>query len=162
MVTAGHGVAKFSLKQEVMATQPRKIALFSERAPALEALIRKLIARARNCSEACAVINDRKVQVIIDLEVDGVRCLLSRPEEALTSRISFSPRECEIAHMVAKGYPNKTIASVLENSSWKVCTHLRRMFAKLRVSSRAAMVAQMMNAGILARSDDVPRKSKPF
>jgi DNA-binding NarL/FixJ family response regulator len=125
----------------------------------LQALIRKLIAQARNGSEACAVINDRKVQVIIDLEVDGVRCLLTRPEESLTSRISFSPRECEIARMVAKGYPNKTIASVLEISSWTVCTHLRRMFAKLRVSSRAAMVAQMMDAGVLAHSDNLRRKS---
>ena len=28
--------------------------------------------------------------------------------------------------MVAKGYPNKTIAGVLNISSWTVCTHLRR------------------------------------
>ena len=51
--------------------------------------------------------------------------------------------------MVAKGYPNKTIAGVLEISSWTVCTHLRRMFAKLGVSSRAAMVAKMMDLGML-------------
>jgi DNA-binding NarL/FixJ family response regulator len=102
------------------------------------------------------------VQVIIDLEVDGVRCLLTRPEEARMPGILFSPRECEIARMVAKGYPNKTIASVVEISSWTVCTHLRRMFAKLRVSSRAAMVAQMMDAGILAHGDDLRRKTKPF
>jgi DNA-binding CsgD family transcriptional regulator len=53
--------------------------------------------------------------------------------------------------MVAKGYPNKTIAAVLEISSWTVCTHLRRMFAKLGVSSRAAMVARMMDTDMLDR-----------
>jgi hypothetical protein len=46
--------------------------------------------------------------------------------------------------MVARGYPNKTIAAVLEINSWAVGTHLRRIFAKLHVSSRAAMVARMI------------------
>jgi hypothetical protein len=46
--------------------------------------------------------------------------------------------------MVAKGYPNKTIAGVLNISAWTVCTHLRRTFAKLGVTSRAAMVARLM------------------
>jgi DNA-binding CsgD family transcriptional regulator len=45
--------------------------------------------------------------------------------------------------MVAKGYPNKAIASVLEISSWTVGTHLRRIFAKVSVNSRAALVAQL-------------------
>jgi DNA-binding NarL/FixJ family response regulator len=159
MVTAGHRVAKSELQQEVTTTH-RKIALPSEVRPALEALIRKLIARARNGSEACVVINDRSVHVLADLEVDGVSCLLTRPEEARTARISFSPRECEIARMVAKGYPNKTIAAVLEISSWTVCTHLRRMFAKLGVSSRAAMVAEMMDAGMFMHTYDLRKMSK--
>ncbi len=46
--------------------------------------------------------------------------------------------------MVARGYPNKTIAAVLEISSWTVNTYLRRMFAKLNVGTRAAMVAKVM------------------
>jgi DNA-binding NarL/FixJ family response regulator len=50
--------------------------------------------------------------------------------------------------MVAKGYPNKTIAAVLEISSWTVCTHMRRIFAKLSVGSRAAMVARLMEDGL--------------
>jgi DNA-binding NarL/FixJ family response regulator len=45
--------------------------------------------------------------------------------------------------MVAQGRPNKVIAAVLNISSWTVCTHLRRIFAKLGVSSRAAMVAKV-------------------
>jgi DNA-binding CsgD family transcriptional regulator len=54
--------------------------------------------------------------------------------------------------MVAKGYPNKTIAAVLEISSWTVGTHLRHIFGKLHVSSRAAMVALMIEAGLIERT----------
>ena len=57
---------------------------------------------------------------------------------------SLTPREQEIVRMVAKGYPNKTIAGVLNISCWTVDTHLRRTFAKLGVASRAAMVARIM------------------
>jgi DNA-binding CsgD family transcriptional regulator len=49
--------------------------------------------------------------------------------------------------MVAKGYPNKTIAAVLDISPWTVCTHLRRIFAKFGVGSRAAMVARLLEEG---------------
>ena len=92
--------------------------------------------------------------VILDVEVDGVRCLLLRPPTppppALPDevRITLSPREQEIARMVARGHPNKTIARVLEISCWTVGTHLRRIFAKLGVGSRAAMVAKLLEEGI--------------
>jgi DNA-binding NarL/FixJ family response regulator len=116
----------------------------------MENLIRKLVAQASYEFEAiCDANNDRKGQVIIDTEIDGIRCLLTRLDKPSVPRISFSPRESEIARMVAKGYPNKTIAAVLEISPWTVCTHLRRIFAKLHVSSRAAMVARLINGGIV-------------
>ena len=57
---------------------------------------------------------------------------------------ALSPREQEIARMVAKGLPNKAIAGVLEISEWTVGSHLRRIFAKLQVTSRAAMVTQWL------------------
>ena len=47
--------------------------------------------------------------------------------------------------MVARGHTNKTIARVLDISLWTVSTHLRRVFAKLGVSSRAAMVAAVLH-----------------
>jgi DNA-binding CsgD family transcriptional regulator len=83
-------------------------------------------------------------EVIIDTHVDGARYLLVRLPESRPLLISLSPREQEIVRMVAKGYPNKTIAGVLNISAWTVCTHLRRTFAKLGVTSRAAMVARLM------------------
>ena len=41
-------------------------------------------------------------------------------EEATRGKVMLSPREEEIARMVAAGYPNKTIAAVLDISSWTV------------------------------------------
>jgi ATP/maltotriose-dependent transcriptional regulator MalT len=52
----------------------------------------------------------------------------------------LSGRELQIATLVALGQANKQIASQLHISEWTVSTHLRRIFAKLGVDSRAAMV----------------------
>jgi DNA-binding NarL/FixJ family response regulator len=52
----------------------------------------------------------------------------------------LTERELEIAMLVALGWPNKQIADRLHISEWTVSTHLRRVFAKLGVHSRAAMV----------------------
>jgi DNA-binding CsgD family transcriptional regulator len=87
-------------------------------------------------------------EVILTTEVDGVQYILirshPRPPHA---QVILSPREVEIARMVAKGYPNKTIAAVLDISPWTVCTYLRRIFAKFGVGSRAAMVARLLEEG---------------
>lgn len=83
-------------------------------------------------------------EIIVDIDVDGARYLLVRMPSATRSLISLSPREHEIVRMVAKGLPNKTIAGVFNISAWTVQTHLRRIFAKLGVTSRAAMIARLM------------------
>jgi DNA-binding CsgD family transcriptional regulator len=80
------------------------------------------------------------------VEHDGFRCVLVATGAAAKQRETplLSPREQEIARMVARGLPNKAIAAVLEISTWTVGTYLRRMFAKLGVTSRAAMIARLM------------------
>jgi DNA-binding CsgD family transcriptional regulator len=89
-------------------------------------------------------------EVVLDLNVAGVRCLVTRvaprPDRP---HIILSPREQEISRMVAKGYANKTISAVLDISSWTVSTYLRRIFAKLGVGSRAAMVARLLKEGLI-------------
>jgi DNA-binding CsgD family transcriptional regulator len=54
----------------------------------------------------------------------------------------LSARELEVAALVAAGRVNKQVATELGISEWTVSTHLRRIFAKLGVDSRAAMVAR--------------------
>jgi DNA-binding CsgD family transcriptional regulator len=105
-------------------------------------LVQQLIGRL--AEQDGAPVSALEAKVILDLEVDGVRCVLVRRLQAERPDAVLSPREWEIARMVAKGYPNKVIARVLEISSWTVSTHLRRIFAKLGVSSRAAMVAHLL------------------
>ena len=95
-------------------------------------------------------------EVLVDTEVEGARYLVVRMRRLGYSRVQLSPRDQEIVRMVAKGHPNKVIADVLNISSWTVCTHLRRIFAKLGVGSRAAMVAQLLELGVLASERRVP------
>jgi len=66
-----------------------------------------------------------------------------------SSRDRLSPREREIALLVAQGLPTKAIARQLGISMWTVSTHLRRIFARFGVGSRAAMVACLFQRGLL-------------
>lgn len=64
----------------------------------------------------------------------------------------LTERELEIATLVALGRPNKQIADRLHISEWTVSTHLRRIFVKLGVRSRAAMVYQCRSLiGVVGR-----------
>jgi DNA-binding CsgD family transcriptional regulator len=99
-------------------------------------------------------------EILVDTEIFGSRYLLVRMPMPTSSRIRLSPREQEIVRMVAKGHPNKVIADVLNISSWTVCTHLRRIFAKLGVGSRAAMVAQLLDVGALPSEHRGPARAK--
>jgi len=88
-------------------------------------------------------------QVLLDVEIGDVRVVAGR-RGAPSPMSMLSPREREIARMVALGYPNKTIASVLDISSWTVASHLRRVFMKLQVTSRAAMITRLYDTGLAA------------
>ena len=52
----------------------------------------------------------------------------------------LTERELQIATLIAHGWSNKRAAAHLAISEWTVATHLRRIFMKLQVDSRAAMV----------------------
>lgn len=52
----------------------------------------------------------------------------------------LTAREREVAKLVATGHVNKEIAKVLRISEWTVSSHLRRIFSKLGVETRAEMV----------------------
>nr|WP_246481185.1 helix-turn-helix transcriptional regulator [Amycolatopsis umgeniensis] len=85
---------------------------------------------------------------LLDVTEYGVRCLLvpvtPEPHDLL------SPREHEVARMVGRGYTNKQIAGVLEISLNTVSAHMRRIFTKLGVGSRAAMVAALTGESLAA------------
>ena len=82
-------------------------------------------------------------QILFDVDFKGARYLLIKMPVTNRNCVTLSPREIEIVRLVAQGHQNKVIAVVLNISSWTVCTHLRRIFAKLGVTSRAAMIARL-------------------
>jgi DNA-binding NarL/FixJ family response regulator len=120
--------------------------LQTEKQPPLDELIRQFIGLITTGSETSLPASQSRVgeEIVVDTVVDGARYLVIRMSVPATAFKSLTPREQEIVRMVAKGYPNKTIAGVLNISCWTVGTHLRRTFAKLGVASRAAMIARIM------------------
>jgi DNA-binding CsgD family transcriptional regulator len=113
----------------------------NDAAPALEELVRVVEARLAVMPRRNPREGDE--EIILDMELADARYLLVRMPRTLSPRVQLSPREQEIARMVAEGHPNKVIAEVLNISGWTVCTYLRRIFAKLGVASRAAMVSRL-------------------
>jgi DNA-binding CsgD family transcriptional regulator len=89
-------------------------------------------------------------EILLTVQVDDAYYMLTRSyTHPVEIQVNLSPREQEIARLVAKGLPNKTIAAVLDISPWTVSTHMRRIFTKLGVSSRAEMVAHVLKEGLL-------------
>jgi DNA-binding CsgD family transcriptional regulator len=93
--------------------------------------------------------------VLMDQDIDGRRYLLIRLPPTARDSPGLSPRELEIVRLIAEGHPNKVIAAVLDISAWTVSTHVRRIFGKLSVTSRAAVVARM--AKFARRPDEMLR-----
>jgi DNA-binding CsgD family transcriptional regulator len=112
-------------------------------------LITRLVAGSRLLRHSRGSDEDANAcrEVLLDLEVDGVRCLLTKHRSTGRSGVGrLTAREREVAQMVAMGLTNVAIAGKLDVSPWTVSTHLRRIFAKLDVPTRAAMVAVIADA----------------
>lgn len=80
-----------------------------------------------------------------EIEVNQKKYWVIEPKNALIKGFPnpkklLSERELQIAELVAHGQSNKQIANQLNISEWTVSTHLRRIFFKMNVDSRAEMV----------------------
>jgi DNA-binding CsgD family transcriptional regulator len=135
-------------------------------------LLRQLVLRCLQDAEENETEWNGSDQVILETELHSCRFLLIRVRGGQGTATLLSPREQEIVRLVAQGHPNKVIAAVLNISTWTVCTHLKRIFTKLGVCSRAAMVARLIGSEkiveqqplrpIGARSTEMPMKSQRF
>lgn len=67
---------------------------------------------------------------------------------------TLTRREREIVTLVAQGLLNKQIAANLGISEWTVATYLRRIFLKIGVETRAAMVFRCSSMISSAATDD--------
>lgn len=100
-------------------------------------------------NQALPHIEDTASEVIWHGDVDGTNYYIVRCRPKSNPGITLSSREKAIAKLVAQGLPNKCIGNQLEISPWTVATHLKRIFAKLGVSSRAAMITQLIQGNLL-------------
>lgn len=86
---------------------------------------------------------------ITHFEIDGQMLAIAETKNSVHSASEITAllteRELQITTLVALGKGNKQIASQLCISEWTVSTHLRRIFVKLGVDCRAAMVYRCAN-----------------
>jgi len=101
--------------------------------------LRPLVRQLRTDPE---LLTPGEASLLLEFDVDGAQCLLIERRSPAPEH-GLSTREQEIASMVAQGHPDKSIAAELGISRWTVSTHLRRIYVKLGVHSRAAMVAKL-------------------
>jgi DNA-binding NarL/FixJ family response regulator len=98
-----------------------------------------------------------RLHVVGYLRLAGVRHVLIEQDTVedapeCTSPVSsvLTSRELQIAYSVAEGKCDKVIAYELGISEYTVREHMRRIFHKLKVSKRAALVAQLIMGRLLS------------
>jgi len=107
--------------------------------------LRNIVAQAE--SGSVELVDDGEHGVTAVLGDGTVRCRITLPSAGSSPPDGvLSARERQIARLVADGATNRAIGDVLGISAWTVSAHVRRIFAKLGVSSRAQMVARLSGA----------------
>jgi ATP/maltotriose-dependent transcriptional regulator MalT len=91
--------------------------------------------------------NSAEDSVVGHLQINGQLYAIVKAEDTSTKSNPnlakiLSEREFQIATLVTLGYSNKQIADRLQASEWNICTHLRRVFIKLGVTNRTAMISR--------------------
>ena len=85
--------------------------------------------------------------------------LASSAAPAITAVLTS--RELQITHFVAEGKCDKVIAHELGISEYTVREHMRRIFHKLKVSKRAALVARMIGQLLEGKGVGWPGGARP-
>jgi DNA-binding CsgD family transcriptional regulator len=149
----------------IVAYERGAVALASGNVPrALECLRRALdawrlleapyeVARTRMLiGEACRALDDTDAfKLELEAALEGFVRLGALPDAVSVERLlgrtpdaaahGLSPRELEVLRLVATGKSNRQIAATLVISEHTAARHVQNIFAKLRVSSRAAATA---------------------
>lgn len=93
-----------------------------------------------------------KDQMLLDAVAAAIRTSADmlegqqRRDTALGTLATFSPREKEVAALIARGHPNKLIANTLGISEKTVHIHRQHIMEKAAISSAAELAALMLRA----------------
>lgn len=119
----------------------------------VEALVRHLLQTAYiNESEDLAKGTSLIFEVCVGEQMYRLR-VTAIDHDVRRSRTVLSPREREIARLIAEGMGNKQIARSLGLSHSTVGTYTKRIYLKLNVNSRAGMVSKALEGGLLDKFD---------
>ena len=138
-----------SALDEILAAFPKLKVLMLSTSDAEEDIFRSIEAGARGY-----VVKDNRPEIIVDAVnkvaagetymTDQVR----RIYEMRKTLPDLTPRELELLRLMARGLTNKDISSVLEISVETVKSHLRHVFAKMDVETRAEAVSEAIRRGL--------------
>ena len=101
-------------------------------------------------------------QIIGNFMLNGQRYVLVCPKNSNRESVDevtlasdlLTRRELQVAMMVCQGRGNKQIAHRLQLSEWTVSSYLRRIYTKLGVRTRTAMVAKLLSNNTESLSTD--------
>ena len=81
------------------------------------------------------------------------------PGAAIFECSTLSPRECGILELIGQGYSTKRVARALGITAETVKSHVKRVFIKLDVNTRAHAVARAQSLGLFGLEFVRPRSA---
>lgn len=107
--------------------------------------LRGLIKRYHRVLEKRVLSDDRSLAsvALMAAQIDGARYLLLRAP--VPPRRSLTDRQLEVALLAAQGLSNKALAERLSITAATVAAHLRVIYKKLEVGSRAGLLLALLD-----------------
>jgi len=103
-------------------------------------------------SEGRALSTDEAVAYALTVEAATAGKASAPPVRSASARPGgLSPREVDVARLIAQGHTNRRIAERLVIAEWTVDTHVRHILTKLNVRSRAQVAAWAVEQGLAGR-----------
>ena len=90
---------------------------------------------------------------------DGASAHADDQRASVSGCSRLSPRECDILELIGQGYSNKRVARALGITAETVKSHVKRVFIKLDVNTRAHAVARAQSLGLFGLQFLRPRSA---
>lgn len=105
------------------------------------------VAKARNGTMRTLVIDDTGSDIALTAPVERVAATIAALGIVPGAAPALTPRETDVARLVAAGQRNRTIAATLGISEGTVKMHLHNVYAKLGLESRTQLAMSVKALG---------------